>query len=87
MVSIARALLKNTSLIILDEATSALDEQTESTVIKGVERLMSKNTIIVISHHYNAIKDVDKVFVLDDGRIASIGTPQELKDKSLFEQN
>lgn len=78
MVSIARALLKNTSLIILDEATSALDEHTESTVIKGIEKLMSDKTIIIISHHFNAIKDVDKVFVLDDGCIVATGTPQEL---------
>lgn len=78
MVSIARALLKNTSLIILDEATSALDEHTESTVIKGIEKLMSDKTIIIISHHFNAIKDVDKVFVLDDGCIVATGTSQEL---------
>jgi len=78
MVSIARALLKNTSLIILDEATSALDEHTESTVIKGIEKLMSDKTIIIISHHFNAIKDVDRVFVLDDGCIVATGTPQEL---------
>ena len=78
MVSIARALLKNTSLIILDEATSALDEHTESTVIKGIEKLMSDKTIIIISHHFNAIKDVDKVFVLDDGCIVATGSPQEL---------
>jgi ABC-type multidrug transport system fused ATPase/permease subunit len=78
MVSIARALLKNTSLIILDEATSALDEHTESTVIKGIEKLMSDKTIIIISHHFSAIKDVDRVFVLDDGCIVATGTPQEL---------
>lgn len=78
MVTIARALLKNTSLIILDEATSALDEHTESTVIKGIEKLMSDKTIIIISHHFNAIKDVDKVFVLDDGCLVATCTPQEL---------
>lgn len=78
MLSIARALLKNTSLIILDEATSALDEQTESTVIKGIETLMSNKTIIVISHHFNAIKNTDQIFVLEDGCIAETTTPQDL---------
>lgn len=83
MVSIARALLKNTSLIILDEATSALDEQTESTVIKGIEQLMSNKTIIIISHHFNSIKNVDKVFVIEDGHIVKTGLPQELLESSL----
>lgn len=78
MLSIARALLKNTSLIILDEATSALDEQTESTVIKGIEKLLSNKTVIVISHHFNAIKNTDQVFILEDGCIAKTTTPQEL---------
>ncbi len=78
MLSIARALLKNTSLIILDEATSALDEQTESTVFKGIENLLSNKTVIVISHHFNAIKNTDQVFILEDGCIAKTTTPQEL---------
>lgn len=78
MLSIARALLKNTSLIILDEATSALDEQTESTVFKGIENLLRNKTVIVISHHFNAIKNTDQVFILEDGCIAKTTTPQEL---------
>ena len=78
MLSIARALLINTSLIILDEATSALDEQTESTVFRGIENLLSNKTVIVISHHFNAIKNTDQVFILEDGCIAKTTTPQEL---------
>ncbi len=78
MLSIARALLKNSTLIILDEATSALDEQTESTVIKGIVELMSDKTIIIISHHLNAIKDVDIVYFLENGVITKASTPQAL---------
>ncbi len=76
MLSIARALLKNTSLIILDEATSALDEGTETTVIKGIVELMNNKTIIVISHHFNAIKDVDNIYFLENGVISKATTPQ-----------
>ena len=78
LISIARALLKNTSLIILDEATSALDEETESKVLNGIEHLMHDNTIIIVSHHYSAIKSVDKAFVLDGGHIVAEGSPKEL---------
>lgn len=78
MLSIARALLKNSTLIILDEATSALDEQTESTVIKGIVELMSDKIIIIISHHLNAIKDVDIVYFLENGVITKASTPQAL---------
>lgn len=76
--SIARALLKNTSLIILDEATSALDEETETTVIKGIVELMNNKTIIVISHHFNAIKDVDNIYFLENGAISKVSTPQAI---------
>lgn len=78
MLSIARALLKNTSLIILDEATSALDEETETTVIKGIVELMNNKTIIVISHHFNAIKDVDNIYFLENGAISKVSTPQAI---------
>lgn len=78
MISIARALLKNTSLIILDEATSALDEETESKVLNGIEQLMREKTIIIVSHHYRTIKNADKAFVLDDGHIVAEGGPKEL---------
>ncbi len=78
MLSIARALLRNTSLIILDEATSALDEGTETTVIKGIVELMNDKTIIVISHHFNAIKDVDNIYFLENGTITKATTPQAI---------
>lgn len=78
MLSIARALLRNTSLIILDEATSALDEGTETAVIKGIVELMNDKTIIVISHHFNAIKDVDNIYYLENGTITKATTPQAI---------
>ena len=78
MLSIARALLRNTSLIILDEATAALDEGTETAVIKGIVELMNDKTIIVISHHFNAIKDVDNIYSLENGTITKASTPQAI---------
>lgn len=86
MLSIARALLKNTSLIILDEATSAMDEETESIVINGIEHLMSGKTIIIISHRFNTIKNVDSAFILNNGCIEASGSPKDLKDTKAFFQ-
>lgn len=86
MISIARALLQNTSLIILDEATSALDEETESIVINGIDQLMHDKTIIIISHHFNSIKNTGKVFIIDDGHIIAEGKPQEFA-ASIFSRN
>ena len=82
----ARALLQNTSLIILDEATSALDEETESIVINGIDQLMHDKTIIIISHHFNSIKNTGKVFIIDDGHIIAEGKPQEFA-ATIFSRN
>lgn len=76
--SIARALLKNTPILVLDEATSSLDTESERQVQKALENLMQNRTTIVIAHRLSTIKNADRIIVLKDGRIVEEGTHNEL---------
>ena len=85
--SIARALLKNPELLILDEATSALDSESEHHVQKALEELMYKRTSLIITHRLSTIKKVNKIIVLDQGKIIASGTHKELLKKSRHYKN
>ena len=76
--SIARALLRDTPILILDEATSALDSESEHAVQQGLDALMQGRTSIVIAHRLSTIKDADLIVVLDKGQIVEQGTHEEL---------
>ena len=77
-IGIARALIRNSPILILDEPTAALDSESERIVIEALERLMKGRTVITIAHRLSTIRDADKVLVLKDGSIAEQGTHEEL---------
>jgi subfamily B ATP-binding cassette protein MsbA len=76
--SIARAVLRNPSILILDEATSALDTESEKLVQDALEKLMKNRTSLVIAHRLSTIKNADSIIVLQKGRIAEQGNHEEL---------
>ncbi|MDR2779181.1 MAG: ABC transporter ATP-binding protein/permease [Puniceicoccales bacterium] len=77
-IAIARAFLRDTPILILDEATSALDANSEHEVHVGIENLTKNRTTILISHRFTMMSIVDVVFVLEQGKIVEVGSPEEL---------
>jgi len=81
-IAIARAILKNTPILILDEATSALDSESERHVQAALETLMKGRTSLVIAHRLSTIEKADRIVVLQKGKIAEVGTHKELLEKN-----
>lgn len=77
-VSIARAIIKQPQILIFDDCLSAVDTKTEEEILRNLGRIMKSKTSIVISHRISTIKNADKIFVLDQGRIVEQGTHDEL---------
>jgi ATP-binding cassette, subfamily B, bacterial len=80
-IAIARAMLKDSPIIVLDEATSSLDSVSEEYIQKGFNKLMEGKTTMVIAHRLSTIQKMDRIIVLDQGKIAEEGTHKELLDK------
>jgi ATP-binding cassette subfamily B protein len=78
LISLARAVLAKPEVFIMDEATSSVDTLTEALIQKGMETLMANCTSFVIAHRLSTIKRADRILVIDDGRIAEVGTHAEL---------
>jgi len=86
-ISIARAILKETPIILLDEATSSLDAETEDKIQKGLSYLTKNKTTLVIAHRLSTILSSEKIFVIDKGDVISEGTHAELLKKSSIYKN
>jgi subfamily B ATP-binding cassette protein MsbA len=77
-IGIARAVIRNSPIMILDEPTAALDTESERLVVEGLERLMKGRTVIMIAHRLSTLRDADKIIVIKDGVVAEEGTNDEL---------
>lgn len=85
--AIARAILKNPSVLILDEATSALDTVSEFLVQTALDNLMNNKTTIIIAHRLSTIKNADVIVVMDDGRIVQVGPHEDLmKNPGIYQE-
>lgn len=77
-VTIARALVMDPRILVLDDALASVDTQTETTILDHLERLMAGRTTIMVTHRFNALNRVDKILVIDEGRLVESGTHDEL---------
>lgn len=80
-ISIARALLKDSPVILLDEATASLDAENETQIQKAISRLVKGKTVLIIAHRMRTVKGADKLVLLKEGKVVEQGTPQELYAK------
>lgn len=84
LLAIARAILADSDILILDEATSSIDTNTEIEIQKGINRLMEGRTSFIIAHRLKTIENVDRIFVIHQGKIIESGTQEELLQKKGF---
>ncbi len=80
--AIARALLKNSKIILFDEATSALDNDNQSKIKLAIDNLVKNHTIVIVAHRLSTIIDADIIYLIDDGKVIASGTHKELMKKN-----
>ncbi|MBD3311691.1 MAG: ATP-binding cassette domain-containing protein, partial [Candidatus Magasanikbacteria bacterium] len=87
-VAIARAILRNTPILVLDEATSSLDSESEMLIQDALDNLMKGKTVIVIAHRLSTIMKMDRIVVIDDGKVVEDGAHKELlnKEKGIYKK-
>ena len=85
-VAIARAILKNAPILLLDEATSSLDSESEALIQDALQTLMLGKTVIVIAHRLSTIMKMDRIIVIENGKIAAEGTHSEIAEGGLYQK-
>ena len=85
--SIARAMLKDAPVVLLDEATASLDVENESLIQEALSELIKEKTVIIIAHRMRTIRSVDKIVLLNEGKIEAMGSDKELYEKSEMYRN
>lgn len=84
-ITIARAILRDTPIIILDEATAFADPENEEEIVKAMSYLIKNKTVIIIAHRLSTIKDSDQIVVLDDGKVSEMGVHEQLvKNRGVY---
>ena len=81
-ISIARALIKNSPILILDDSLSAVDTITESHILNSLRTIRKNKTTIIIAHRITTLETLDKIIVVEDGKVTNIGNHQELLERS-----
>lgn len=82
--SIARALIKDPSILILDDSVSAVDTKTEETILSNLNKVRKGKTTLIIAHRISTIKDADKIIIVEDGKVIDVGTHSELLGRCSF---
>ena len=85
-ISIARALAKDPKILILDDSVSAVDTKTEEAIINNLDRVRKGKTTIFIAHRISTVRHMDKIVLLDKGKLVGVGTHEELKETSQLYQ-
>lgn len=80
-IAIARAFLKNATILVFDEATSSLDTESELAIQQSLKKLMKKGTVIAIAHRLSTLKEMDTIVIIKNGKIVEEGSPKDLIDK------
>ena len=80
-IAIARAINKDAPILLLDEATSALDSEAEEKIQEVIEKIMKEKTVLIIAHRLSTIKNLDRIYVIDDGKVLQCGNHEELISK------
>ena len=78
---LARAIIRRPRILVLDDALASVDTRTEEKILRGLRQLMKSRTTVVIAHRLSTVRDADRVLVLDEGRIAEMGTHDQLLER------
>ncbi len=81
-IALARAFFRNAPILVLDEPTAAIDARAESEIFNQVEKLSKDKTVLIISHRFSTVRNADKIYVIDNGKVKESGTHQGLMNQA-----